>query len=481
MKPTFLLLATLSIGCGSFSPSPQFIPPAPSSTSIPVNQVRLGKLLTYAPAASGFGYPRSEPDLANDLQNLDQPAMRRHAWSIWSALTAPTASGVPVMLSWYQNAEVFGDGTIPNPRVFLPQFLSGPKDTLGLGNPPIQFNTYNQSYRDHVRSHQYQWRSTLRDLVGQADNVVDFPAEAVAVKTVWWPVRHDGLTAFPVWDEQPTRPIHWGTGVGLLVDQGYFGPLRSDQQSELKSHERDGNEWGTFQRVVAIDPSSDLPDDKVVPLEFFDPADLSYQRSASRPARVVPLNQFFYLQANDANTVDKINQGLMGQLTRRFWGRAFTEEDYLALVAVHLTTREAPDWVWTTFWWHDQPFEAPYGHDRPPMASPFDHYPMEVAQSADVPLAADAGPHIAYNPYLEAGFALGTQSNCLACHQKASWTPEGGQEVYPVRRGSLPPGDPFFKGILQTHLLWSLVFRPRNQVAAPARLHDLGRGALPEP
>jgi hypothetical protein len=160
--------------------------------------------------------------------------------------------------------------------------------------------------------------------------------------------------------------------------------------------------------------------------------------------------------------VQKLNGGLMGQLAERFWGRPLDQQDYLALVAVHTTTREAPDWVWVTFWWHDAPDDAPYGSDRPRRVKfPFDRFRMEVAQSADVPVAPDGGPHITFNPYLEAGFALGVQSNCLGCHQRAVWTATGPGEVYPVKRGSMSADDPFFAGKLRTHFLWSLVFRPR--------------------
>ena len=164
----------------------------------------------------------------------------------------------------------------------------------------------------------------------------------------------------------------------------------------------------------------------------------------------------------------------MGQITRRFWGRPITEDDYLALVAVHLTTREAVDWVWVTLWWHDAPDDAPFGGDRPAAVHPpFDQFRMEVAQSADVPESSDGGPHIAFNPYLEAGFARGTESNCLACHQRAVWTAAGPGEVYPVTRGSMSPDDPFFAGKLRTHFLWSLVFRPRPVPGS-------GLGMLPE-
>jgi len=410
--------------------------------------------------------------------------MRRHAWEDWAAFTARTSSDLPVMLTWYQNREIFGDGTIDSPRTLLPQFLTGPQDSLGEGNPPISFNVYDKTYRAHVRAQGYQWRDTLKALVGRQPVVSDFPESAVAIKTVWWPVRHDGLTAFPVWDDTPTRSTDWGNGIGLLVDEGYFGNLTLAQKAELKSHEKHGNEWGTFQRVVAIDPSRDsVPRGETASVPFFDTSDLSLQMDTNRTANVVPLAKFLHVKLNDAATVEKLNEGLAGQMAQRFWGRAITEDDYLALVAVHVTTREAPDWVWVTLWWHDQPDAAPYGNDRPPaVLFPFDQFRMEVAQSGDVPVASDGGPNITFNPYLEGGFALGVQSNCIGCHQRAVWTASGFGEVYPVHRGSISPNDPFFAGKLQTHLLWSLVFRPRPHTGEPPpKLTECDDGFLCEP
>lgn len=457
-----LLIAAACValgGCGGgAAPSGPAEPPTETS-----RELRLGQPVEYAPALPGPGFPLSEAALADMLARQDQAAMRRHAWSVWAALTAPTPSGFPVMLTWYGNPEIFGAGTIANPRLFLPQVLVGPPDNFGNGDPPSEINLYNQAYRDHVRGQGYQWRETLRDLVGRAADVADFPAEAIVVKTVWWPVRHDGLTTLPVWDEEPTRPTFWGTGVGALVDQGFFGPLTPEQQAELKSHERHGNEWGVFRRVVALDPTSTAAPGATAEVDFFDPEGLDYQTSVRREARVVPLNRLLTVRLRDAATVDRLNASVLGNLTQRFWGRPITREDSLALVAVHVTTRETPDWVWATFWWHDEPATG----DRPAgLPAPFDQFRMSVTHSADVPLADDGGPHITYNPYLEAGFSRGTQSNCLGCHQRAAYTPEGTNHPMPVHRGTIPLDDPSFQGDLRTHFLWSLVFRPRSQAAA---------------
>src|SRR5262249_13210414 len=159
---------------------------------------------------------------------------------------------------------------------------------------------YNQGYRDHARVYGYQWRATLTELVGTEPVVVDFPPDAIAVKTVWWPVRHDGLTAFPVWDGEPTRPVTWGLGIDLLADQGFFGPLTPEQRAALVSHAKHGNEWGTFRRIVAIDPRrTTVPAHETTQITSFDPDDLSLQGDAVRVARIVSLTNFLHVRAND--------------------------------------------------------------------------------------------------------------------------------------------------------------------------------------
>ena len=259
----------------------------------------------------------------------------------------------------------------------------------------------------------------------------------------------------------------------MLVDSGYFGPLTPEQENEYKSHERDGNEWGTFARVVAVDPTSQRSGTAQV--RFFDPQDLSYQTDATRTAAIVPLQNFYTLRLSDAATVDHLNEGVMGQMVRRFWGRSLTVDDSLALVAVHVTTRETENWVWATFWWHDGPPQP----DRPALAHPSQSFRMAVAQSANTPVADDGGPNVTFNPYLEAGFAEGTRSNCLGCHQRAGWTDAGPQSVMPVHRGTIPDADPAFDGLLRTHFLWSLVFRPRPQ--DPASPSPPPEDHVPEP
>lgn len=135
--------------------------------------------------------------------------------------------------------------------------------------------------------------------------------------------------------------------------------------------------------------------------------------------------------------------------------------DHLVLLAVHLTTREIPDWIWATWWWHDRPDEGPFAAGRP--AAPggaWRNYLMDVAYSAETPREADGTPNAAFNPYLETSPG-GHASNCLACHQGAVWTPAGPAPFLPVTRGSRPPDDPLFRSGTRLDFIWSIAREAR--------------------
>ena len=212
--------------------------------------VTTADVIDYAEAASGVGFPQTQQQLLRYRDTQDVAAMRRHGWEIWAAMTRPTPSGFPIFLTWYQVNEVFGPEPGRDRRLFAPEFRVPSQKTLGDGDAILSFNVYNAPLRDHVRQHDYQLKDTLAALVGNTSDIQPFPDNAIAVKTVWWPVRQDGLTAFPVWDDMPTRLIEWGRGVEDLIKMGFFDHLSPQQREELATHERDGNDFETFARVV---------------------------------------------------------------------------------------------------------------------------------------------------------------------------------------------------------------------------------------
>jgi len=128
--------------------------------------------------------------------------------------------------------------------------------------------------------------------------------------------------------------------------------------------------------------------------------------------------------------------------------------DHLVLLGMHATTKEIPDWVWATYWWHDRPDDGRFAAGRPTtLTGAARHYLMDVAYSAETPVEADGTPPACMNPWLEARFPGGLHSNCLTCHQRAAL---GAADFLPVTRQALADDDPYFAGKTTTDFLWTL-------------------------
>jgi hypothetical protein len=164
----------------------------------------------------------------------------------------------------------------------------------------------------------------------------------------------------------------------------------------------------------------------------------------------VPLDHFYHVAigAADIETVRAIDPSAQ-------------VGDHAVLLAMHLTTKEIPDWIWATYWWHDRPDAGPFAADRPArLAGPWRHYLMDVAYSMAAPAEADGTPNAVFNPYLEV-FAGGTRSNCMACHQGAVWTANGAPPFLPVTRGARRADDPRFIGATRLDFMWSIATEAR--------------------
>lgn len=135
--------------------------------------------------------------------------------------------------------------------------------------------------------------------------------------------------------------------------------------------------------------------------------------------------------------------------------------DHLALLALHVTSKEIPDWIWATFWWHDRPDAGPFAAGRPAaLAGPWRNYLMDVAYSMETPREADGAPNVAFNPYVEM-FPAGARSNCMTCHQGAVWTPAGAPPFLPVTRGARRSDDPLFAAGTRLDFMWSIATEAR--------------------
>ncbi len=289
-------------------------------------------------------------------------------------------------------------------RVFreLQAFRVG--DRIERETAPLMFQVvFDPVAAAHVREHHLAQRASTRD----ASAIPDFPDDAILIKAVWYPVHREGVTRLPVWDGEAARDL--------------------------------GNPTRTWSRQVAIDPVAEEPTDGTAFDELVDgvhhvPLDAFIHRTLTTPYEVAAARR----AARDPTLA-------IG--------------DHVVLVGMHVSTREIPDWVWITLWWHDRPDAGPYAAGRPDdVRGAARSYLLDTTVSALRPRESDGSPHVAMNPYLEARFPGGVHSNCVACHRRAAL---GATEYLPVTRGDLAPDDPYFDGKTTTDLVWTLALEAR--------------------
>jgi hypothetical protein len=115
-----------------------------------------------------------------------------------------------------------------------------------------------------------------------------------------------------------------------------------------------------------------------------------------------------------------------------------------------VTTKEVPDWTWTTLWWHDAPDRGRFAADRPASVTGWAaNYVMDATLDAAMPCM---------NPWLEARFPGGVASNCVSCHERAA---AGAREFLPVTTGRTAATDAYFADKTTTDFMWSVALESR--------------------
>ena len=377
------------------------------------------------------GFPASETALEAMRERADVGAERSHMWSVWEGLTrAKSNVELPAFLTWYGASEVFSDSekmasTERDLRHALLVTVSHRGPDPASAPPLIVYAHYNRAAYRHIREYRLHLASGLAAIdasarrSGQILQFPPFPRNAVVLKTVWWPVSDDAATPLPVWDpaENPARTS--------------------------------GNNYLTWSRVVAISTKISGVSDQRNDVELLG------RRFSS--ARSVGTDAFYRLVLDQALADQVMRDPAAKKLALMLLGRKLRARDTLVLVAVHVATREVPDWVWGTFWWHDFPNNGRFAAGRPRgLAEPWAHYLMDVSFDTDKPLEPDGSPHIAFNPYLEArfgdaGHGSGVVSNCMTCHRRASM---GFVTPFLVTRGKEDTATK--RDALKTSSLWTI-------------------------
>jgi hypothetical protein len=373
----------------------------------------------YQPIPPGFDFPADEAQQLRLRDTQDVAGMRRHAWMVFAGATQPSPGGEAIWETWYSSAATFStgpqpQGVAPRGRQFMPVRqlqAAGIAQLQAPGASLIAGVMFNEPARNHIRSQGLITQQRLTEMNNSFTaatplaqrQIQPFPRDAISLKLAWRIVRSNTVSPVPVWDGEgnPNLP----------------------------------NPEAGWPRVVLVDPSrTQIPADETRDIVGFP------------NSRVVPLNRFynFRITAADVGAIRAANPRLRPQVG-----------DYAVLVAMHVTTKEIPDWTWATFWWHDSPDSGPFAADRPAaVAGVWRNYLMDVTYSSETPREPDGTPNIAFNPYLEQ-MTRGMQSNCTSCHQGAVWTPAGTPGA-PVTRGTRPPDSPLFRTGMRLDFLWSI-------------------------
>jgi hypothetical protein len=402
----------------------------------------------YFDIPAGFDFPADKRLLEEYRAQPNIPAQRLHAWNVFAGMTRPTSNrGLLVFETWFSEKETFDKGTTaiaartqPSVRSFtVPSQFSTLRARAGVvaaaqpGSAVLSTVLYNFAAFNHIRSNRLHIPSVLQDLakngapdvkIPQNRTVPPFPAGAVVLKTVWWPVAKDRVSAMPIWD-----------------------PVANPAAAS-------GNPKESWARYVGVDAT------RVVPAG--ETADVTYDGQVKRGSHIVGLGNFHFIRLTAEMAAGVNSDGLLARVAQASFGRPVAADDFAVLVATHLTTKEIDDWVWATFWWHDKPLEGPFSANRVgTIDGIWKNYLMDATYDLNLPSERDGSPRVTFNPWLEArfkndGHGSGVVSNCMNCHNRAS---SGADDFLPIYRGNPDfSGDTAYApGSLRTDFLWSIL------------------------
>jgi hypothetical protein len=427
------------------------------------NRAALAQTITPEPIAvppSEFPLPSAELD--KQVAANDTAALRKHAWILWSGVTADSTQSfqgqkLPIWETWLSEQEAFAGPALTasvarqarSLRPFaIPRQLS--HRTVRSGNllsmqiaPSaaksrlLAFVKLSPDSANFVAvSHptpnpggpdtNYAKSSDLDRLNAYFNQnatpvanrkIVDFPAAATDLKMVFVPAKADQLSAIPLW----------------------AGPQNSSSPSQPTPD--------TWNQCVAVDPSNSRSGTTQIDCN-----------GKTVTAQIVPLTSFYAIKV-DEDTASRINTTLSLS-----GASSLASGDYQILLAMHITTKEIANWTWQTFWWQNgqsPPGNIPgsvdgmLGPDR--IKGPWRSYAMCISDSIVFPPTDPKGnPVVCYNPFLETAQADGINSNCMSCHARATYPGAPYPDTY-IPNGWVDMADPtLFSDQVKTDFVWAI-------------------------
>ena len=500
---SLLLIATLGLGGGGAPASAQRPGPPPGTFC----------LNPYSFPARGFDYPQSEQTVKAWVAARDEMRTREHGWYLFAGLNQEIG-GMPIWRTWCTSTETFkpsgqpvaaprhhgslkerrqphglttratpaavpaggGDGEdsieftdgpiypVPKPVYTNPAYLAA-KCTDGtsatpLGNGPTLLNEtnvmitgviYNDPASDWIRSRNLYQASTLNTLLRKGDKVMPvMPASSFVLKPMWWPVQQgDNYTALPVWDDLPPS-----------ADEDRYAGFERQQ---------------LWSRAVAV-TARPKPGVKLHEAKYLygveDSKGKALKPRVYRGAGVVGVDRFYNWQPKLA-TMAPCDRALLDQSAYWAYGREFRQGDHLVLIAMHVMTREQPEWTFQSFWWHDKPDYGPYASGRPDIPAakargPWRHYLMASTYGMLDRPGGKSWP-IAYNPYIELAADHPIRTNCMNCHHRAAWNKASYEAPGgPDALQAFTYGNKIFDGVMRTDSMWTVASVQPNPTAAAA-------------
>jgi hypothetical protein len=451
-----------------------------------VSDKRIESASTIPPFPGGYDWPAKPAVLEKAIADGDWATLRTHAWWLWIGLNTTTTDGNPVWWSWPTSTQAFGTTStgrlgsaaghartlnaanaantpidLPAPVYHVPLVHGGtcsngssselPDGTRFASNGDVMIAdvVYNEDAYDWIRNSSLYRASVLTAQWKNGDqNIAGFPNLSIVLKHMYWPARGQGYTALPVWHPEKYPPL----------PAKYVG-------------------YEFWKDAVAIDPGGgSVPDGETAEVSYLYHVLESDGKTPfptqARTAKVVSINDFYHHRVDAAELagMDANDRAILDASACWLYDRPFQAGDYLVSVAMHVVTKEIPEWTLQSVWWSDTPDEGPYAANRPDINSqkgpgPWRHYLMTVEYGIE---ASPGMLPVVFNPFIELAAAHPIRTNCRNCHTRAAWPRDGAVTPPPTSTASyeakdgpgaladLKPDDPVFQSLMRLDFQWAI-------------------------